>query len=228
MFAPEKDMKYFLDQLKRITSECGSHPVFVLTPWPRFARVPCCDDGGHVTNFNDPDFLASLLSDLTKFKYQLRKAVTPAIVVDSLELICGNGYSHEKVSQTISAGWASDPVHPNKHIYAKAALNLVEKMANNKPAASGSGIPQNRKRTWSASNTSDSSGPSGRHGGGGGDSKPRQFQWQRFKRAAVLQEPAVAGDEVLERYRLPTTGGLSERQPGCRKQRRRQRAEPLV
>jgi hypothetical protein len=113
--APEKAMKYFLDQLKRITAKCGSHPVFVLTPWLRFARVPCCDDAGHVTNFNEPDFLASLLSDLTKFKYQLRKAVTPAIVVDSLELICGNGYSHEKVAQTISAGWASDPVHPNKH-----------------------------------------------------------------------------------------------------------------
>ncbi len=102
--APEKAMKYFLEQLKRITSECGSHPVFVLTPWPRFVRVPCCDDAGHVTNFSDPDFLVSLLSDLTKFKYQLRKAVTPAIVVDSLELICGNGYSHEKVAQTISAG----------------------------------------------------------------------------------------------------------------------------
>ncbi|MFN9904984.1 MAG: hypothetical protein ACK56F_02510, partial [bacterium] len=135
--------------MKRITAECGSHPVFVLTPWLRFARVPCCDDAGHVTNFHEPDFLASLLSDLTKLKYQLRKAVTPAIVVDSLELICGNGYSHEKVAQTISAGWASDPVHPNKHIYAKAALNLMEKMANNKPAASGSGFPLSRKRTWS-------------------------------------------------------------------------------
>ncbi len=30
--APEKAMKYFLDQLKQITSECGTHPVFVLTP----------------------------------------------------------------------------------------------------------------------------------------------------------------------------------------------------
>ncbi len=195
--APEKAMTYFLDQLKRITTECGSHPVLVLTPWPRFARVPCCDDVGHVTNFNDPDFLASLLSDLTKFKYQLRKAVTPAIVVDSLELICGNGYSHEKDAQTISAGWASDPVHPSKHIYAKAALNLMEKMANNKPAAPGSGLPQNRKRTWSTSNNSDGSGPSGRHGGssggdgsrgspsGSGSSGRQSFrsqQWQEMKR----------------------------------------------
>ncbi len=54
-------------------------------------------------------------------------------MVDSLELVCGSGYSQEKVAQIINAGWAADPVHPNKHIYAKAALNLMEKMAE--PAA---------------------------------------------------------------------------------------------
>ncbi len=222
--APEKAMKNFLEQLKRITSECGSHPVFVLTPWPRFVRVPSCDDAGHVTNFSDPDFLVSLLSDLTKFKYQLKKAVTPAIVVDSLELICGNGYSHEKVAQTISAGWASDPVNPNKHIYAKAALNLMEKMANNKPAASGSGLSQNRKRTWSASNTSDSSGPSGRHGGGGGGSDGsrgspggggsggrqslRSQQWQEMKRWSDHGYPRQ-GASVRDNWDAGSRGGGS-------------------
>jgi hypothetical protein len=40
-------------------------------------RMPCSDDAGHVTNFSDADFLLSILSDLTKFKFQLRKAVTP-------------------------------------------------------------------------------------------------------------------------------------------------------
>jgi hypothetical protein len=196
--APEKAMKYFLEQLKRITSESGTHPVFVLTPWSRFVRVPCCDAAGHVTNFGDPDFLLSILSDLTIFKHQLRKAVSPAIVVDSLELVCGSDYSHEKVAQTINVGWASDPVHPNKHIYAKAALNLMEKMANNKPPASGSGLAQSRKRTWSASNASDNSGTSGRHGSGGGNSgnrgspgggggtggrhSNRSQQWQEMRR----------------------------------------------
>jgi hypothetical protein len=94
-------------------------------------------------------------------------------MVDSLELVCGSGYSHEKVAQTISAGWAADPVHPNKHLYAKAALNLMEKMANSKPAATNTGTAQNRKRTWSASNDGRSSGAntnarSGGSGGGGG------------------------------------------------------------
>ncbi len=131
-------------------------------------RQPCCDDAGHVTNFSDPDFLLSILSDLTKLKFQIRKAVAPAVMVDSLELICGSGYSQEKVAQTISVGWAADPVHPNKHIYAKAALNLMEKMANNKPAAASGGPPPSRKRTWSSSNDSGSQGPSGRSGGNGG------------------------------------------------------------
>ncbi len=145
-------------------------PGLVLTPWPRFVRQPCCDDAGHVTNFSDPDFLLSLLSDLTKFKFQLRKAVAPAVMVDSLELVCGSGYSQEKVVQTVNVGWAADPVHPNKHIYAKAALNVMEKMANNTPAAASGGPPPSRKRTWSASTDSGSPGSSGRSGGyGGGD-----------------------------------------------------------
>jgi hypothetical protein len=117
-----------------------------------------CDncDVGHVTNFNDPDFLLSILSDLTKFKFHLRKTMAPAVVVDSLELVCGSGYSQEKVAQRVNAGWVADPVHPNKHIYAKAALNLMEKMANSRPANGGSGSSQSRKRSWSASNSSDS------------------------------------------------------------------------
>jgi hypothetical protein len=65
-------------------------------------------------------------------------------------------------------GWAADPVHPNKHIYAKAGLNLMEKMANNKPAAASGGPVPSRKRTWSTSNESASQGPSGRSGGNGG------------------------------------------------------------
>ncbi len=130
--------------------------------------------------------------------------MAPAIVVDSLELVCGSGYSQEKVAQTVNAGWAADPVHPNKHIYAKAALNLMLKMANYRPATSGSGIIPSRKRTWSASNPSDnlgggsgrrssSSGESssmgGRGGGGGygggaasGKKSYRSQQWQEMRR----------------------------------------------
>ncbi len=200
--APEKAMKYPLDQLKRITAECGTHPVFVLTPWPRFVRRACCDDVGHVTNFNDPDFLLSILSDLTKLKFHLRKTMAPAVVIDSLELVCGSGYSQEKVAQTVNAGWAAYPVHPNKHIYAKAALNLMEKMANSRPASSGSGSSQSRKRTWSASNS----------GAAGGQQRwsvqlrrgerrlrrTRRVRWGRRQREEGPAEPAVARNAKVE------------------------------
>ncbi len=223
--APEKAMKYFLEQLKRISVECGSHLVFVLTPWLRFVRQPCCDDAGHVTNFGDPDFLLSLLSDLTKLKFQIRKAVAPAVMVDSLELICGSGYGQEKVAQTISMGWAVDPVHPNKHIYAKAALHLMEKMANNKPAAPSGGLPPSQKRTWSTSNESGSQGPSSRSGGnGGGDGgrgagnsggysgnsgggsrkSSRSQQWQEMRRWTA---PGYQRSEGFQRDRREYSGG---------------------
>jgi hypothetical protein len=78
----------------------------------------------------------------------------------------GCGYSQEKVAQTVNAGWATDPVHPYKHICAKAALNLMEKMANSRPAASGRGTGTSRKRKKSANNSSDSIGSGGRSGGG--------------------------------------------------------------
>jgi hypothetical protein len=97
--------------------------------------------------------------------------MAPAVVVDSLELVCGSGYSQEKVEQTVNAGWAADPVHPNKHIYAKAALNLMEKMANSRLVSNGSGSSQSRKRTWNASNSSGSpAGSSGGRSNGGGES----------------------------------------------------------
>jgi hypothetical protein len=156
---------------------------------------------GLLPNFNDPDFLLSILSDLTKLKFHLRKTMAPAVVVDSLELVCGSGYSQEKVAQTVNAGWAADPVHPNKHIYAKAALNLMEKMANSRPVSTGSGSSQSRKRNWSASNSggspagssggrsngggeSGSSGGRGGYGGGGGSGKKahRSQQWQEMRR----------------------------------------------
>jgi hypothetical protein len=105
-----------------------------------------------------------------------------------MELICDNNYYIEKADQGISAGWALDPVHPTKHIYAKAAFNLIEKIASgNKPLTAGQ--TGTRKRTCSASNRSDQDG--GTQGGdvrGGGhrnsnQSTNRSKQWPEVRRS---------------------------------------------
>jgi hypothetical protein len=67
---------------------------------------------------------------LNKHKSALRRAVPAATIIDGLELISGTGYNTEKAAAVINSGWAFDPVHPSKHVYAKMALNLLEKIAS--------------------------------------------------------------------------------------------------
>ncbi len=76
--APERALGHVHVQLKRAVDACGDHPVFIVTPWPRFARMPCCSDAGRVTNFNNADFLSTILGDLNKHKASLRKALPSA------------------------------------------------------------------------------------------------------------------------------------------------------
>jgi hypothetical protein len=59
----------------------------------------------------------------------------------------------EKKEQTMRAGWVNDPVHPNGHIYAKMALNLIEKVARATGPQSAAGV--GCKRSWSSSNRED-------------------------------------------------------------------------
>ncbi len=138
--APERALQVSVEQLKRIVDEFSEFDLFIVTPVTRYVSRPCCKNSAHVSNFGDPDFLTSIISDLTKLKFQLRKKLQPATVLDGIELVCGAGYGREKVEQTLTAGWASDPVHPASHVYAKMALNLIEKVAL--PSAK----PDSRKR----------------------------------------------------------------------------------
>ncbi len=97
--------------------------------------------------------MPDLLRDLNKQKFELRKSLAPATVLDGIQLVCGDSSNMEKKVQTMRAGWASDPVHPNGHIYAKIALNLIEKVAG----ATGPQATTGRKRSWSSSNRDEQS-----------------------------------------------------------------------
>jgi hypothetical protein len=155
--APERALQHSVDQLKRIVDEFPDSDLFIISPIIRFITVPCCKNSGHVTNFGEPDFLSSIISDLTKLKFQLRKKLQPATIIDGIELICGEGCGREKAEQTLRSGWAQDPVHPSGHIYAKMALNLIEKVAA--PAIKSN--PKKRKRSDDTASGSGSASGSG-------------------------------------------------------------------
>jgi hypothetical protein len=102
--APERVMQYEITQLRRAIAECGDFPVFIIRPWARYASHPCCTDAGHVPNFQDPDFLPDILRDLTKQKFQLRKSLAPATVLEGVQQVCGDNSSMDKKEQTMQAG----------------------------------------------------------------------------------------------------------------------------
>ena len=237
--APDRSLRQALEQEKRIIAECGNHPVFVISPWLRFARCPCCNELTHVTNFGDPDFIATLLADLTKLRYHIRKELYPVKIIDGFELICGNNYTREKVENAINTGWSTDPVHPSKHVYAKTALHLLEKIAPvaDKTSTANTGSqPTGRKRTWSDSNRSDSgtsggaqrfgggSGSGSGHGGGslgsgGGYPTPRSQHW-RERRDNEQRGGGGGGQRFFDRH-SGGGGGYYGEQEGSRQNRER-------
>jgi hypothetical protein len=163
--APERALQFAVDQLCRIIRELGDYPIFIISPVTRYASMPCCDAPEHVTNARDLDFLGTLISDLTKLKHSLRKRLTPAVVLDGIELICGSGCGRDRVEQTLLSGWASDPVHPPTSIYAKMALNIMEKVAPN-PSKPGQSEGQRKgKRSEYESLTGSASGSGYRNSG---------------------------------------------------------------
>jgi hypothetical protein len=216
--APERAMQYATAQLRRAIAECGEFPVFVITPWARYASQPCCTDMGHVSNFQDPDFLPDLLRDLTKQKFELRKSLAPAVVLDGIQLVCGDNSSLEKKVQTMRAGWANDPVHPNGHIYAKMALNLIEKVAG--AGGHQSAVTGGRKRSWSSSNRDEQTpgtsgkqrqgdrfgGAGGGNGGSGGTDSRRSESYQGNNRGTGGNAGRSTGRSADWRMRGGNTG----------------------
>ncbi len=90
------------------------------------------------------------------------------------------------MEQTLRAGWALDPVHPTGYIYAKMALNLIERVAN--PA----GKPDSRKRKRSEDTAS---GSGSQHTGTPQQARPRSYSGQDRPR-----DPATHRNQSCYQY----------------------------
>jgi hypothetical protein len=165
---PEKSFNTVIEQLSRIVNGCGNHPVFIISPLPRYVSMSCCDDPSHLSNRSDEDFFRTLMGDLHKVRRLLKQKLPKASVLDGMELVCGSSYNMQKAETQAVVGWATDPVHPNAHIYAKMALNLIEKVtprddvAEVMPSAGSGGSARKRKFSEYDGRQSGSSRPSHR------------------------------------------------------------------
>ncbi len=124
--APDIFIKNQAGLLRELVADCSNHIVYILCPVPRYITFRCCDDPNHCTNFLDPSYLSSILSDLKKIKQILEKEIPNARVVDTLDLIMGTSMKDLQAKEdTIRSCWSSDPVHAYLHTYFKLAGNFI-------------------------------------------------------------------------------------------------------
>jgi hypothetical protein len=126
--APEQSIGFALEQLKRILEVCGDHPINILCPLPRYFTFPCCRDVTHMLNSGKPDFFLTLQRGLWRLGASIKSMLQGPVLVDTMELVCGQNYTEQQAETICRAGWAVDAVHPTAHTFAKMALNLMEKI----------------------------------------------------------------------------------------------------
>ncbi len=141
IIAPDRSLCNPISNLKRLVTACGDWAVFIISPIFRFVLFPCCDTVGHMSNFNDPDYVKNLLKDLNRIRLLLRSNFPSQTVVDGMELICGAGFNLEKAESAARVAKITDPLHPSGHTFAKMALNLLEAMVPSGKTSLVSDIP---------------------------------------------------------------------------------------
>jgi hypothetical protein len=77
-------------------------------------------------NSGKPDFFLTLLRGLRRLGASIKNLLQGPVVVDTMELVCGPGYTEQQAETICRAGWTVDAVHPTAHTFAKMALNLME------------------------------------------------------------------------------------------------------
>jgi hypothetical protein len=70
-----------IDAIMPILRATQDIPCVIIPPLPRYLFARCCDDAGHCTNFNQPDFVQNLLSGFI----QLRNLLIRSLVQKGLK-----------------------------------------------------------------------------------------------------------------------------------------------
>jgi hypothetical protein len=153
-----------------------------------------------MSNFNEPDYVKTLLKDLNRVWLLLRSNFPNQTVVGGMELICGAGFNLEKAESAAWVAWITDPVHPSGHSFAKMALNLLEAMAPTGKTTAPFG--RKRKRDESAS------GDAGDGGGSENRSKERARAWSATGRGTSYQ-PTPRGNNRQYSHQQPARAGVT-------------------
>ncbi len=80
--SPETFLKT-VEAIMPILRATNGKPVVIIPPLPRYLFARCCDNAGHCTNFDQPDFAQNLLSGFI----QLRNLLIRSLVQKGLKTL---------------------------------------------------------------------------------------------------------------------------------------------
>jgi hypothetical protein len=155
--APEVTMSSVIQNLSKIIQVCGSRPVYVLTPVPRYTYVPCCTADGHCTHIGKAEYVVKLCCDIfrmSKFILAQLKELPNVTVVCTADILVGRANAAPSEILSAMSTWGS--VHGPQSAYTAIALKLLNLFASSsgpnmkrqRESGDGDGLQRSRARSF--------------------------------------------------------------------------------
>jgi hypothetical protein len=135
-------LKVVLNRLKTVTTANPELKIIALLPIPRYMAGKCCDDMNHVTNFDEPAYVADFSEGLERVEELvtgwLQSLPTTGVTVDFRAGADEPGVHLPDLNAGGASVWSpADPVHPTGALYSNLAAAIVDAMAEYGPEPFG-------------------------------------------------------------------------------------------
>jgi hypothetical protein len=142
-------LKIVLNRLKIVTTANPELKIIVLLPIPLYMAGKCCDNMNHVTNFDEPAYVADFSEGLERVEELvtgwLQSLPTTGVTVDFRAGADEPGvHLPDLTADGVSVWNLADPVHPTAALYSNLAAAIVHAMAEYGPEPIGN--PSKRPR----------------------------------------------------------------------------------
>ena len=103
--------------------------LLIIGPLPRYLVAECCNDPGHITNFDETGFGAKLCAGVKEVGIHLRsllhtRRIKAAKILNPWVLMGLTGSDSGNPLDTLRL-WGNDPVHPLESAYSKMAISII-------------------------------------------------------------------------------------------------------
>ena len=106
------------------------HNLVVIGPLPRYVTYKCCGDSGHITNYDDDNYIDNVAAGVKERGIQLKNLLrTRRIGCEIVVPLAAMGLDGEVPLDDRVRLWGSDPVHPSGGAYSNLAAKILEKVA---------------------------------------------------------------------------------------------------